>query len=70
MNPSLVSSNSSSVHPPLSRAMFGSCESSLLVTLGDRQHLDGSVVIGGTKTARSSCGFLVSNLCVVLGNSS
>ena len=52
----------SSVHPPLSRALFGSSESSLLVTLGDRHHLDGSVVIGGTKTARSSCGWLVSSL--------
>ena len=31
------------MHPPLSR--FGSSESSLLVTLGDRHHLDGSVVI-------------------------
>ena len=37
------------MHPPLSRALFGSSESSLLVTLGDRHHLDGSVVIGGTK---------------------
>ena len=42
----------SSVHPPLSSALFGSSESSLLVTLGDRHHLDGSVVIVGTKTAR------------------
>jgi len=50
------------VHPPLSRALFGSSESSLLVTLGDRHHLDGSVVIGGTNTARSSCGWLVSSL--------
>ena len=52
----------SSVHPPLSSALFGSSESSLLVTLGDRHHLDGLVVIGGTKTARSSCGWLVSSL--------
>jgi len=33
------------VHPPLSRALFESSESSLLVTLGDRHHLDGLVVI-------------------------
>ena len=37
------------MHPPLSSALFVSSESSLLVTLGDRHHLDGSVVIGGTK---------------------
>ena len=51
MNPSLVEFQESSVHPPLSSALFGSSESSLLVTLGDRHHLDDSVVIGGTKTA-------------------
>ena len=28
------------MHPPLSRALFGSSESSLLVTLSDRHHLD------------------------------
>jgi len=50
------------VHPPLSRALFGSSESSLLVTLGDRHHLDGSVVIGGTKNAQSSYGWLVPSL--------
>jgi len=50
------------VHPPLSRALFGLSESSLIVTLGDRHHLDGSVVIRGTKTAQSSCGWLVSSL--------
>ena len=50
------------MHPPLSSALFGSSESSLLVTLGDRHHLDGSVVIGGTKTTLSSCGWLVSRL--------
>ena len=37
------------MHPPLSRALFGSSESSLVVTLGDRHHLDGSVMIGDTK---------------------
>ena len=68
-NPSLVEFHESSVHPPLSSAMFGSSESSLLPTLGDRYHLDGSVVIGGTKTARSSCGWLVSSLWAVLGDS-
>ena len=41
---------------------FGSSESSLLVSLGDRHHLDGSVVIRGTKTTRSSYGWLVSSL--------
>jgi len=46
------------VHPPLSSALIGSSESSLLVTLGDRHHLDGSTVIGGTKIAQSSCGWL------------
>ena len=61
-NPSLVEFQESSVHPPLSSALFGSSESFLLVTLGDLHHLDGSVVIGGTKTARSSCGWLVSSL--------
>ena len=61
-NPSLVEFQDSSVHPPLSCALFGSSESSLLVTLGDRHHLDGSVVIGGMKTDRSSCGCLVSSL--------
>ena len=50
------------MHPPLSSALFGSSESFLLVTLGDRHHLDGSMVIGGTKTVRSSCGWLVSSL--------
>ena len=49
------------MHPPLSSALVGSSESSLLVTLGDHHHLDGSVVIGGTKTAWSSCGWLVSS---------
>ena len=34
------------MHPPPSSALFGSSEISLLVTLGDRHHLDGSVVIG------------------------
>jgi len=62
VNPSLVSSKSSCVHPPLSRALFGSSKSSLLVTLGDRHHLDGSVVIGDTKTSGSACGWLVSSL--------
>jgi len=47
------------VHPPLSSALFGSSESSLLVTLSDRHHLDGSVVIGGTKTT----GVLVGGSC-------
>ena len=61
-NPSLVDFQESSVHPPLSSALFGSSESSLFVTLGDRHHLDGSVVIGGTKITRSSCGWLVSSL--------
>jgi len=69
VNPSLVSSKSSSVHPPLSRALFGSSESFLLVTFGDRYYLDGSVVIGGTKTTRSYCGWLVSGLWVVFGDS-
>ena len=69
VNPPLVSSKSSSVHPPLSRALFGSSESYLLVTLGDHHHLDGLVVIGGTKTAQSSCGWLVSSLWAVLGDS-
>jgi len=50
------------VHPPLSSALFGSSESSLLVTLGDRHHLDGSVVIKGTKITRRSCGWLMSSL--------
>jgi len=50
------------VHPPLSRVLFGSSKSSLLVSLGDRHRLDGSVVIGGTKTVRSSYGWLVSSL--------
>ena len=34
------------MHPPLSRALFESSESSLLITLGDHHHLDGLVVIG------------------------
>ena len=62
MNPSLVEFQESSVHPPLSSALIGSSESSLLVTLGDRHNLDSSVVIGGTKTARSFCRWLVSSL--------
>ena len=62
MNPSLVEFQETSVHPPLSSAFIGSSESSLLVTLGDRHHLDGLVVIGGTKTAQSSCGWLVSSI--------
>jgi len=57
------------VHPLLSSALFGSSESSLLVTLGDRHHLDSSVVIGGTKIAWSSCGWLVSSLSAVFGDS-
>jgi len=57
------------VHPPLSRALLGSSKSSLLVTLGDHHHLDGSMVIGDTKTAWSSCGWLVSSLSGVLGDS-
>jgi len=64
-DPSLVSSKSSSVHPPLSRALFGSSESSLLVTLGDHHHLDGSVVTGDMKITRSSCGWLVSSLWAI-----
>jgi len=68
-NPSLVEFQESSVHPPLSSALIRSSESSLFVTLGDRHHLDGSVVIGGTKTTQSSCGWLVSCLWVVLGDS-
>jgi len=62
VNPSLVEFQESSVHPPLSSALFGPSESSFLVILGDRHHLDGSVVIGGTKTTRSSCRWLVSSL--------
>jgi len=62
VNPSLVEFQESSVHPPLSSTLFGSSESLLLVTLVDRHHLDGLVVIGGTKTAQSSCGWLVSRL--------
>ena len=54
---------------PLSSALFWLSESSLLVTFGDRHHLDGLVVIGGTKTVRSSCGWLVSSLWAVLGDS-
>ena len=50
------------MHSPLSSALFESSESYLLVTLGDCHHLDGSVVIGGTKITRSSCGWLVSSL--------
>jgi len=68
-DPSLVSSKSSSVHPPLSSALFGSSESSLLVTIGDRHHLDGLVVIGGTKITWCSCGWLVSTLWAVVGDS-
>jgi len=34
-----MSSKSSSVHPPLSSALIGSSEGSLLDTLGDRHHL-------------------------------
>ena len=45
MNPSLVEFQESSVHSPLSSALIGSGDSSLLVTLGDRHHLDGLVVI-------------------------
>jgi len=67
-NPSLVEFQESSVLPQLPSALIGSSESSLLVTLGDRHHLYGSVVIGGTKTARSSCE-LVSSLWAVLGDS-
>jgi len=48
---------------------LGSSESSLLVTLGGRHHLDGLMVIGGTKTALSSYGWLVSSLWAVLGDS-
>jgi len=62
VNPSLVEFQELSVHSPLSSALFGSSESSLLVTIGDRHHLDGSVVIGGMKTVRSSCGWLLSSL--------
>jgi len=51
VNPSRVEFQESSVHPPLSGGLFGSSESSLLVTLCDRHHLDSLVVIGGTKTA-------------------
>ena len=61
-NPPLVEFQESSVHPPLSSALFGSSESSLLVTLGDRHHLDGSVGIGGTKITQYSYGWLVSSL--------
>jgi len=57
------------VHPPLPSALFGSSASSLLVTFDDRHHLDGSVVIGGTKTTQSSCGWLMSSLRAVLGDS-
>jgi len=39
VNPSLVEFQESSMHPPLSSALIGSSESSLLVTLGDRHHL-------------------------------
>jgi len=53
------------VYPPLSLALFGSSESSLLVTLGDRHHLDGSVVIECTKITRCSCGWLVSSLWAI-----
>jgi len=62
VNPSLIEFQELSVHPPLSSALIWSSESSLLVTLGDRHHLDGSMVIGGTKTSRSSCGWLMSSL--------
>ena len=68
-NPSLVEFQESSVHPPLSSALIRLSESSLLVTLGDRHHLDGSVVFGGTKTVWSSRGWLVSSLWAVLGDS-
>jgi len=47
------------VDSPLSRALIGSSESSLLVTLGDRHHLDGSMVIVGTR----SPSVLVSGSC-------
>ena len=59
-DPSLVRIKSSS--PPLSLAFFGSSESSFLVTLGDRHHLDGSVGIGGTKITQYSYGWLVPSL--------
>ena len=57
------------MHLPLSLALFGSSESSLLVTLGDRHHLDGSVVIKGTKITRCSCECLMPSLSVVVGDS-
>jgi len=69
VNPSLVEFQESSVHPPLSSALFVSSESSFLVMLGDRHNLDGSVVIGGTKTPQNSCGWLVSSLSAGLCDS-
>ena len=69
VNPSLVSSKSLNVHPPLSGVLFGLSKSSLLVTLGDLHHLDSSVVITGTKITRCSCGWLVSSLRAVVGDS-
>ena len=64
-----MSSKRLSVHPPLSLALFRLSKSSLLVTLSDLHHLDSSVVIRGTKITRCSCGWLVSSLRAVVGDS-